>query len=225
MKAMEHHLRQLDKKVLVGLTKSALKFISLPLLRRFYKYLVKYIHSRDEFPYILNGLNLLGEGAEIGVKTGIYSEHLLTIWQGHKLYSIDPWIKFSEDEYIDSANVNNDQQEEFYKQTCNRLKSFELRSEILRTTSAEAARHFVTGQLDFVYIDAQHHYNAVKEDLMLWYPKVKKGGILSGHDYIDGKRSHGEFGVKSAVNEFATSNGLKALSSAESKWPSWFIFL
>jgi hypothetical protein len=225
MKAIEHRLRISDKIWLGGFTRNLIKFILLLSIRHSYKYFVRYIHSRDELPYILNGLNLLGEGAEIGVKSGIFSEYLLTVWQGQKLHSIDPWIEFPENEYIDSANVNEDHQEEFYKQTCNRLRRFDLRSEILRTTSAEAARQFVTGQLDFVYIDAQHHYNAVKEDLMLWYPKVKKGGILSGHDYIDGKRIHGEFGVKSAVNEFATSNGLKVLSSAESKWPSWFILL
>jgi hypothetical protein len=186
---------------------------------------VKYIHSRDELPYILNSLNLFGAGVEIGIKNGIFSEYLLTVWQGKKLHSIDPWIEFPINEYIDSANVDNDQQEEFYKQTCNRLRRFNLRSEILRTTSAEAARQFDTGQLDFAYIDAQHHYEAVKEDLGLWYPKVKKGGILSGHDYIDGERDHGVFGVKAAVDEFAASKGLKVLSSAEKNWPSWFILL
>ena len=225
MKATEHCSQQSQRFVIGDFTRGSLKYISLKLIRLSYKYILKYIHSRDEFPYILNRLNLLGEGAEIGTKTGIYSEYILTIWQGRKLYSIDPWIEFPKDVYIDTANVNLVAQEKFYKQTCNRLKKFTLRSQIFRTTSAKAARQFDTGQLDFVYIDAQHHYEAVKQDLMLWYPKVKKGGILSGHDYIDGKREHGNFGVKSAVNEFATNNCLSVISSSESKWPSWFIFL
>ena len=174
MKVIEHRLRPLDRKTFDSFARSTSKYLSLLLLRRFYKYIVKYIHSRDELPYILNGLNLFGEGAEIGVKSGIYSEYILKIWHGQKLYSIDPWIEFLQDEYIDSANVDKDQQEEFYKQTFQRLNRFASRSRILRCTSEKAAHQFRTGQLDFVYIDAQHHYEAVKEDLMLWYPKVKK---------------------------------------------------
>ena len=225
MKAIDNHLRQFGQKAPGVFTRSAFKLISLVLLRHSYKYFVKYIHSLDELPYILNGLNLVGEGAEIGVKTGIYSRDILTIWRGRKLYSIDPWIEFSKEKYIDSANVDKDQQAEYYSQTCNRLRSFGSRSQILQSTSEEAAHQFDKGQLDFVYIDAQHHYEAVKKDLWLWYPKVRRGGILCGHDFIDGKREQGLFGVKKAVKEFAGSNGLQVLSSDESSWPSWFIFL
>ena len=225
MKALDYHLQPFGMKVTGGFARSAIKFISLLLLRRSYQYFVKYIHSRYELPYILNGLNLVGEGAEIGVKTGIYSREILTIWRGRKLYSIDPWAEFSKEKYIDSANVDKDKQEEYYNQTCMNLRGFGSRSRILRSTSAEAAHQFDEGQLDFVYIDAQHHYDAVKKDLWLWYPKVKSGGILCGHDYIDGKTEHGVFGVRKAVTEFAGSNGLQVLSSHESRWPSWFILL
>ena len=56
--------------------------------------------------------------------------------------------------------------------------------------------------MDFVYIDARHDYESVLEDLNAWFHKVKPGGILAGHDYADGMLPQGDFGVKSAVDEF-----------------------
>ena len=53
----------------------------------------------------------------------------------------------------------------------------------VKLASTEAAKLYADGSLDFVFIDAAHEYESVKEDIEAWYPKVKKGGIFSGHDY------------------------------------------
>lgn len=53
----------------------------------------------------------------------------------------------------------------------------------LRMTSLEASRRFADNSVDFVFIDAIHDYEHVKEDIVAWYPKVKKGGIIAGDDY------------------------------------------
>lgn len=53
----------------------------------------------------------------------------------------------------------------------------------IQGNSAESARHFADGSVDFVFIDADHTYEAVKLDLAAWLPKVKPGGIIAGHDY------------------------------------------
>jgi hypothetical protein len=50
--------------------------------------------------------------------------------------------------------------------------------------SVEAAKDFPNFFFDFVYIDADHTYKAVMEDLTAWYPKVKIGGVICGHDFI-----------------------------------------
>lgn len=53
----------------------------------------------------------------------------------------------------------------------------------IRMSSIEASKTFEDGSLDFVFIDASHEYEDVKNDINAWLPKVKKGGVLSGHDY------------------------------------------
>jgi predicted O-methyltransferase YrrM len=68
---------------------------------------------------------------------------------------------------------------------------------IIRDLSVNASKKFDDNSLDFIFIDACHDYECVKEDLHAWYPKLKKDGIIAGHDYYDG-----HVGVEQAVNEF-----------------------
>lgn len=65
-----------------------------------------------------------------------------------------------------------------------------------RMTTDEAVSLFEDDSLDGVFIDADHTYEAVKRDVENWLPKVRKGGILAGHDYV-----HTWPGVIQAVNE------------------------
>lgn len=193
-------------------------------LRRLYPYTIPYIKTRNELPHLLNARGLIGSGAEIGVQRGKFSEHVLTHWTGHRLYSIDPWREFNDEEYDDAANVSQAQHDAYFNETCRRLERFGDRSHILRMTSEEAAWQFEPHALDFVYIDAQHHYDAVKADIARWWPIIRPGGLLSGDDYLDGVNEYGQFGVKSAVDEWAERHGLTLHVSQEPKWRSWFLF-
>lgn len=85
------------------------------------------------------------------------------------------------------------------------------------------ASEYVENNLDFVYIDAQHHYEAVKIDIEQWYPKVKKWGMLAWHDYLNGVIDGSDFGVKKAVDEFAKINDLQVYITQETEYPSWYI--
>jgi Tfp pilus assembly protein PilF len=69
----------------------------------------------------------------------------------------------------------------------------------LRMVSAQGARLFDDRSVDFCFIDGDHRYKAVSEDLRCWFPKIRPGGLIGGHDYVGPDSS---LGVKQAVDEF-----------------------
>ena len=81
----------------------------------------------------------------------------------------------------DGAGWNSD----LYEIFTNNMKPVERYYNVFRMPSVEAAKKFEDESLDVVFIDLTHTYESVKEDIGLWLPKVKRGGILSGHDYED----------------------------------------
>jgi hypothetical protein len=192
-----------------------------------YKRTIHRVPSRDELPALLNARGLGGRGAEIGVKLGKYSEELLSNWHGEELVSIDPWLSADPDEYVDRSNVSQDEFDRYYEETRERLSGYGSRSDIWRMTSVEAAVKVPDHSFDFVYIDARHDYESVKEDLEAWCSKVRPGGIMAGHDYVDGDLPEGEFYVKSAVDEFFGArripvHGTEGPSAVES-FPTWIV--
>lgn len=163
-------------------------------------------------------MNLTGTAIEIGVMAGIYSESFLQTWKGNLLVSIDPWIH--QDGYEDIANRSNEDFEKIMDRALHRLKPFKERSEVIRDFSQNASNWFLEESLDMVYLDARHDYDSVFADIEAWLPKIKTGGILAGHDYVeDGVRKQGVFGVKSAVSD---TIGLDNISvTQKDTWPSW----
>lgn len=141
---------------------------------------------------LLKTLNVVqyGAGAEIGVLYGDTSYFLLKEIPNLTLYSVDPYLPYDEPDRTE-AHMNRYEQD-----ARNKLSVFGGRSIMMKTTSVEAAPAITDLSLDFVFIDAQHTYEAVKEDIATWYPKVRTGGLITGHDYRWD-------GVNRAVNEFA----------------------
>jgi hypothetical protein len=179
---------------------------------------------RRELPGLLNDRGLVGQGVEVGVERGDFSELILRRWKGNRLISVDPWKSAPADEYKDVSNVSQEEHDLLYEQARRRLAPFGDRSVIWRTTSAEAAERVTPGSLDFVYLDARHDYESVKSDLEFWYDKIRPGGFLGGHDYLDGQRPQGVFGVKSAVDDFFGERGLEVKETyADRPWSSWFV--
>lgn len=72
----------------------------------------------------------------------------------------------------------------------------------IRMTSLDAVSLYENRSLDFIFIDASHEYEDVKKDIIAWYPKLKLGGIIAGHDYTSYD------GVKQAVDEILINKNL-----------------
>ncbi len=194
-------------------------------IRQSYRHGLFHIRSRDEFPFVLNARALIGDGAEVGVHKGSYSEFVLTHWHGRKLFSIDPWMESDREVCADGTPVTQLAHDDVFSSAERRLERFGVRSEMMRRTSRDAAHSFADGQLDFVYIDALHYYEDVRDDIELWYPNVRKGGILAGHDYVDGWAPNYVYGVKSAVDELRSVKRSRLAISREAISPSWFFLV
>lgn len=182
--------------------------------------------DRLDLPTVFNARRLLGCGFEVGVKEGGFSEILLDAWRGRHLVSVDPWVEEDAENYVDLANVDQATHDAFYEQTRRRLARFGDRSSIWRMTSLEAAERVVRHSLDFVYIDARHDYESVREDVAAWEDKVRPGGVIAGHDYVDGTFEDGEFGVRSAVDDHFGERGLPVGTTLlDQPWPTWFVLI
>jgi predicted O-methyltransferase YrrM len=101
---------------------------------------------------------------------------------------------------------------QIFKSNTKRVKEY---IKPLRMTSLEAAQTFEEQSIDFVFIDADHRYDNVKADIEVWYSKLKKGGVIAGHDYQEARP-----GVIQAVDEFCRNN--KFVPQIEKR--CWIIF-
>jgi hypothetical protein len=140
----------------------------------------------------------LNRGAEVGVLYGDTSAYLLKELPSLTLLSIDPYVTYKDDR----DGRPQAQLSEYEAIARDKLAQFGTRSQIIKEFSVEAARTIEDESLDFVFIDANHTYDSVREDIEAWYPKVRKDGLFCGHDY----RSFP--GVTQAVEEFAMAQKL-----------------
>lgn len=127
-------------------------------------------------------------GAEIGVYKGKLSKHLLGALPQLELYAIDRWNEYSKKEKESHAKTsivytNLKSWEDIYQKILKIQRKYIDRYHIIRMDSVKASEQFEDGYFDFVFIDANHFHEAVKKDNFVWYPKVKNGGYLCGHDY------------------------------------------
>lgn len=177
------------------------------------------IERREEFGNLLNRLKLLGNGLEVGVQAGHFSRVIRSTWKGELLHLVDRWRH--ESGYNDVANVENDRQLENYFSV---IRQFAADNSVVihKMESLTAAAQFPDGYFDWIYLDADHSYRGCREDLEAWYPKLKTGGLFAGHDFIDGLLPAGDFGVKSAVEEFISDKDVRLYLTNEREWRSWY---
>jgi len=157
--------------------------------------MVNSIRSRIELAKYFNQLDF-HVGAEIGVADGRYSEILCKEIPGLDLTCVDPWAKY------DGNWRSDDYQDKAFKKAQDRLSKYNV--SFKKNTSLEAARDIKDGSLDFVFIDGAHDFNNVMLDLILWTPKVRKGGIVALHDYYRSK--YGTVQVIPAVDTYTKIN-------------------
>lgn len=140
-------------------------------------------------------------GAEIGVWQGEYAQTLFKQNPRLRLVAVDPWAPQSD--YFEKKNDAAVLRKAFVEAQ-SRLRSYAC--ELWRMTSLEGAARVPDGSLDFVYIDGNHRYEAVTADITAWEPKVRRGGIVAGHDFVTRTKRH--IDVERAVRDYTKANGI-----------------
>lgn len=153
---------------------------------------------------------------------GIFAGEILAAWRGRQLTLVDPWTPQPAIDYQDIHNVSQAQHQANLEFVHQHLRPHKHRYQTIRATSRAAAAQFEDQSLDFVYIDANHRYPFICEDLATWYSKVREGGFFGGFGYLDGFVDGCLFGIKRAVDEFALKRRLQIRLTYD-KTPSWFL--
>lgn len=158
--------------------------------------------GRDDLAQLFHYLDFK-VGVEVGTEYGLYAETICKAAPRLKLYSVDPYRAYRGYREHKSQNKLNG----IYEQAVERMMRYN--HEFIRKPSVEAAPQFKDESLDFVFIDGNHSLLHVIQDLVAWVPKVRRGGIVSGHDFI--RRGHTGYAmhVIQAVTAYTDSYGIK----------------
>lgn len=168
------------------------------------------MRNRIELAQYFNKLGLK-VGAEIGVAQGKNAYNFCNNIENLKLYCIDSWESGRGAAALTDAK--------------NLLKEFNNVT-FIQKRSLDALKDFPDASLDFVFIDANHSFDFVMEDIIEWSKKVKPGGIVAGHDYYHSKS--GLMGVIEAVDAYVLAHHLtlnlttKDPESEDDKEPSFW---
>ena len=161
---------------------------------------------RPMFRYVRDNMGGNLVGVEVGVDRAVNARKVLELLDIKWLYLVDPYTPYEN-------HRTYEEQQRYKKQAKNHLKHYSDRTYWMYYDSLTASQNLQNLFFDFVYIDALHDYTNVLNDCVYWYPLVRKGGVLGGHDF---NGSHKE--LRQAVRDFCSDNGLKLFVKPDDWW-------
>eukprot|EP00325_Prymnesiales_sp_UTEX-LB-985_P000237 CAMPEP_0174703018 /NCGR_PEP_ID=MMETSP1094-20130205/7114_1 /TAXON_ID=156173 /ORGANISM="Chrysochromulina brevifilum, Strain UTEX LB 985" /LENGTH=292 /DNA_ID=CAMNT_0015900881 /DNA_START=167 /DNA_END=1045 /DNA_ORIENTATION=- len=204
-----------------------------------------HIKSRADFAWLLAASGVRGAAVEIGVAEGGFSALMLKEWEGCTAYhQIDPWgtaeSNTSNAKTMDMWKAHREitmislsASQKAYCEVVTEFSDPKYGGKVQqhRMGAGAAASTFLNESLSFIYVDGNHYYSWVKEDIMNYWPKLEPGGLMAGHDYfwpVSGGGWTENGGVQRAVQEFAESMGVRVHLTNNMAYPpccpSWYVF-
>lgn len=185
--------------------------------------------GRDQMAELFKELEFR-TGVEVGVFKGKYSEILCKTLPNAEIYGVDAWKLDAHPEGVFNHGTTQYYFDKCYNETVNRMKPFP-HYQIIKELSVEAAKKFGNNSIDFCYIDAGHDFLNFTLDLTSWLPRIRSGGIMSGHDWAFfpfDKYIHTKY-VLSAYMKcynirpfFVVGANEKKEGTIRDRWRSWF---
>jgi hypothetical protein len=177
----------------------------------YFKAKIKKISS-DKRAYILEQLDKQSKIAEVGVWKGDFSRQIWSISNPNLLVLVDSWnfdekVRGCAPQVIGEEPLNQIFFDQAKKDTYDKFQNIQ-NVHILDLNSFEASHNYEDNFFDYIYIDAEHTYEAVTKDLEVWYPKLKKNGILFGDDYY-WREEDATLSLHRAYQEFIKKNKIK----------------
>jgi len=124
-------------------------------------------------------------GAELGVKEGRFTSHMLRTFPQLRMIAVDLWEPRAPIDREGFETYDGWDFDDIIAKFGHAIAGYEQRCDIMRMSTLDAAANVAEASLDFVFIDAEHTYEAVRADILTWRWKLKPGGLLAGHDYND----------------------------------------
>lgn len=148
--------------------------------------------------------------AEIGTCSGKNAIAMLTEMNIERLYCVDSYPNYIDGPYVRGKEI----QSNYYRAMFTNLHLYLPKITFVTRDSVFAASLFQNEFFDYVYIDGLHTEKQCYKDMGAWWPKVKKDGVLGGHDI-----GHVDFpGVAKAVEKFTKKMNLKFITGEGSDW-------
>jgi predicted O-methyltransferase YrrM len=152
-------------------------------------------------PIIKNDIIKIAEiGVYKGRATSMWNVMLINENINYEYYAIDHFL----------GSLEHDNTVDYYSITKENLKPIIDKINLIKNDSVSESLNYSDGYFDLIYIDASHEYESVKEDINVWLPKLKKGGVICGDDYINGWP-----GVVIAVNEIFGENNINIVGGQQ----------
>lgn len=160
-------------------------------MEHFYKEIDGWFDYENVYMDVLATLPENATIVELGCWRGKSSSFLaVEVMKANKnfnLHFVDTWGG-SPEHYEDQKLVDEINEDKIYNEFISNLSRVDTPYTIHRMTSLEAAEAFGNNSVDFVFFDTNHSYGYVTKELKAWFPKVKKLGVMAGHDYRTGVR-------------------------------------
>jgi predicted O-methyltransferase YrrM len=150
-----------------------------------------WFNHQAAYDYLIHNMPQDGKFVELGAWLGKSSAYLCDTATYQEITIVDTW-KGSPNELTTTHKLAT--QQNIYNLFVENMGTRKYKA--IKATSKAASKKFANESLDVVFIDLTHTYEAVKEDIKLWLPKVKKGGFIAGDDYHENWK-----GVIQAVDE------------------------